>query len=71
MHVLKFWHMQCADVLIKLNRQVTAGEVARHCGQSVATAKKYLNRLVKEGALHGETVVFKNGTKGTVYQHVI
>lgn len=48
-HVLTFWHQKLWDCNQAEARYVSAGEVARHVGQSTETAKKYLRRLVKEG----------------------
>lgn len=70
-HVLHFWLSKASDCIAETHREVTVGEVARFVGQSRATAKKYLERLVKEGALSARDVTFKNGTVGKVYEHVI
>jgi predicted ArsR family transcriptional regulator len=70
-HVLSFWHEKMSACTLHYCRSVSAGEVARYVGQSTATAKRYLNRLVGEGAIASEDVIFKNGVKGTVYNAVI
>lgn len=69
-HVLGLWFNAASDCIAVLNREITCGDVARHMGQSRNTAKKYLNRLVGEGALVSKKVVFKNGTEGLAYEHI-
>jgi response regulator of citrate/malate metabolism len=69
-HVLTFWFEHASVCIGSLGREVTAGEVGRHVGQTTVTARKYLNRLVSEGALISHRVVFKNGTEGVVYGHI-
>ena len=69
-HVLTFWYNAASACIGAMGRHVSAGEVARHVGQTTPTAKKYLNRLVGEGALSSDRVIFKNKTEGVAYGHV-
>jgi len=69
-HVLTFWFDAVSTCINVLNREVSAGEVARHVGQTTPTAKRYLKRLVGEGAITSSKVMFKNGTEGMVYGHI-
>lgn len=69
-HVLEFWYSHLSACIGATGRTVSAGEVARHVGQSIGTAKKYLNRLVGEGAIASYPVEFKNGVVGVHYGHI-
>lgn len=66
-HVLTFWYQAFMRELSEKNAAISAGHMARAQGQSINTAKKYLKRLVGEGALIETDHVFPNGVLGKLY----
>jgi len=66
LHVLQFWLRATKKCFID-NGAVSAGQVGKYVGQSRTTAKKYLDRLVFEGALWVIEEPARNGVMGKVY----
>ncbi len=68
MHVLNFWHAKLSEIQCEVGRPVSAGEVARYVGQNIGTAKRYLKRLVGEGVVIENDVLYPNKIEGKNYQ---
>lgn len=66
-HVLTFWYQAFMRELSEHNKALSAGHMARAQGQATNTAKRYLKRLVGEGALVELDRQFPNGVWGKVY----
>lgn len=66
-HVLTFWYQAFIRELSEANSAISAGRLARSQGQAVNTAKRYLKRLVGEGAIIEVDHVYPNGVKGKLY----
>jgi len=66
-HILNFWYAKLAEIDGNGKTAVSSGELARYVGMNIGTAKRYLNRLVGEGAVAYTTVVFPNGVEGKKY----
>lgn len=58
--VLNFWRAALIEVYRKQGA-VTAGQLAKHVGQSRTTARKYLDRLVGEKCVGFEECTWTNG----------
>lgn len=69
-HVLNFWYAKLSEIDGNGKTAVSSGELARYVGMNIGTAKRYLNRLVGEGAVVFTTVTFPNGTEGKKYNVV-
>lgn len=69
-HILQFWYTKLSELECDQGGAVSSGELARYVGQSIGTAKRYLNRLVGEGAAGYTTVVFPNGVEGKKYNAI-
>jgi len=67
-HVLNYWWNSLERCARQMGRPVTAGELATNTGQSRNTAKKHLERMVKEKGAIREKVPHWNGTKKAVYR---
>jgi len=66
LHVLQFWLRAAKKCFVDLGA-VSAGQVGKYVGQSRKTAKKYLDRLVSEGALWSVQEPARNGVMATLY----
>lgn len=69
-HVLTFWYTKLSELNAEQGKSVSAGALAVYVGQARPTAKKYLMRLVGEGAAIAEISVHKNGVDKITYQVV-
>jgi len=66
-HVLTFWFSKLEHLTASKGEPVSSGELARYVGQSRSTAKKYILRLMGEGAVVSFQVRYPNGLLGQIY----
>lgn len=66
-HTLLYWQRQLKKLNVETQRAVTAGELAKAVGQSVNTAKKWLNSCVAAQLAVSHDWKFKNGVIGKIY----
>jgi len=69
-HILTFWYTKLAELNAEKGGSVSAGALAEYVGQARPTAKKYLSRLVGEGAATSAKSPHKNGVEKTTYEAV-